>query len=80
MALPTSLHVYPIALAILFPLTFIVTYLIAVCLGHTEVDWPYISDTSTKAPESCIFSQMVNLGAMLTAITIYIRYKQVRHL
>ena len=46
-------------------------------LDHTPLDWPYISDTSTRPPESCIFSQLVNVGALLLAITFYIRYKQV---
>ena len=46
-------------------------------LDHTPLDWPYISDTTTRPPESCIFSQLVNLGALLLAVTFYIRYKQV---
>ena len=71
------LHFYPIATAILYPVTFFFTYFLAVFLGHTEFDWPYISDTSAKPPESCIFGQLVNIGALLTGITVYIRYKQV---
>jgi len=71
------LYAYPLASALLLPTTFILTYSLSVSLGHTELDWPYISDTATRPPESCIFSQFVNLGALLVAITFYIRYKQV---
>lgn len=71
------LHFYPLLTAALFPVTFFLTYFLAVFLGHTEFDWPYISDTSAHPPESCIFGQLVNVGALLTGITVYIRYKQV---
>jgi hypothetical protein len=33
--------------------------------------------SASLPPESCIFSQLINIGALLVAITIYIRYKQV---
>ncbi len=71
------LHYFPIATSILFPFTFFLSYGISVGLGHTEFDWPYISDTSTHPPESCIFAQLINLGALLIAITVYIRFRQV---
>lgn len=35
-------------------------------LGHVEAGFPYISDTATYAPESCIFSQFINMFAMLS--------------
>ncbi len=38
---------------------------------------PYISDTGTYPPESCIFAQFLNMGALLIGIDVYIRYKQV---
>jgi len=72
-----ALYVYPLVSAILLPATFFLTYSISVTLGHTELDWPYISDTATKPPESCIFSQLINVGSLLLAISFYIRYKQV---
>lgn len=40
-------------------------YSISVLLGHTEPNFPYISDTGTYSPESCIFGQFVNIGAFL---------------
>ncbi len=72
------LHFYPLFTALLLPFTFLATYLVAIGLNHTEVDWPYISDTSASPPESCIFSQLVNVGALFLGIVVYIRYKQVR--
>ena len=45
-------------------------------LGHTEVHLPYISDTGTLPPESCIFGQFLNVGALLVGIDIFIRFKQ----
>eukprot|EP00092_Neocalanus_flemingeri_P049351 GFUD01056683.1.p1 GENE.GFUD01056683.1~~GFUD01056683.1.p1 ORF type:complete len:283 (+),score=83.60 GFUD01056683.1:53-901(+) len=71
------LYTYPLVSSLLLPATFLLTYTISVYLGHTELDWPYISDTATRPPESCIFSQLVNIGALFVAITFYIRYKQV---
>jgi hypothetical protein len=49
MTLP-ELHIYPILTAIILPLTFFLTYTIAVLLKHTEFDWPYISDTAAYPP------------------------------
>lgn len=51
--------------------------MIAIVLGHVEVEFPYISDTGTHTPESCIFSQMLNIVSFLVALTIYVRYKHV---
>lgn len=42
-------------------------------LGHVEAGFPYISDTATYAPESCIFSQFINMFAMLSE---YIKKKK----
>lgn len=53
------------------------SYMIAIVLGHVEVEFPYISDTGTHTPESCIFSQMLNIVSFLVALTIYVRYKHV---
>lgn len=51
--------------------------MICIIRNDCEVAWPYISDTGTKSPESCIFSQLFNIVATLIAITISVRYKQV---
>lgn len=73
-----NLHYLPIAVFISLPTVFILTYIIAVLLGHVEAGFPYISDAATYAPESCIFSQAVNLIAILMGFMIYVRYSQVK--
>ena len=67
------LYFYPLASALLLPATFFLSYTVSLSLGHTALDWPYISDTATRPPESCIFSQLVNVGSLLLAISFYIR-------
>jgi len=77
MGLP-NLFWFPLVTSLLLPATFLLCYGIARYLGHTQAEtWPYISDTATIPPESCIFSQLVNIGTLFVAITFYIRYKQV---
>lgn len=51
--------------------------MISILNGHCEVTWPYISDTGVHIPESCIFSQLLNIASVLIAFTIVVRYKQV---
>ena len=53
-----------------------ITTAVQVSQGHVDSLWPYISDTGTTPPESCIFGQLLNLGAALLTLTFYIRYKQ----
>lgn len=66
--LQTNIHTY--TYMHLFPFS---SYIIAVMLGHVEAGFPYISDTATYAPESCIFSQFINMFAMLSE---YIKKKK----
>jgi len=68
----------PVVIVIMLPATFLTTYTIAVLEGHVPAEFPYISDTGTLPPESCIFGQLLNITAMLIAALIYIRYKQVQ--
>ncbi|KAL4224506.1 autophagy modulator [Mactra antiquata] len=68
----------PIALVLLAAATFVATYIIAIGKGDITADFPYISDTGTKPPESCIFSQCLNMCAGLCLCTIYVRYKLVK--
>lgn len=51
--------------------------MICIIRNDCEIALPYISDTGTKPPESCIFSQLFNIVAILMAVIIAIRYKQV---
>ncbi|XP_032677583.1 uncharacterized protein DDB_G0283697-like [Odontomachus brunneus] len=73
-----NLHYLPIAIFVSLPTVLIITYVMAVLLGHVEAGFPYISTAATTAPESCIFSQAVNVIAVLMGFMIYIRYAQVK--
>ncbi|XP_044737781.1 DNA damage-regulated autophagy modulator protein 2-like [Chrysoperla carnea] len=70
----------PIGLFVLIAATFITSYSIAVGLGHVNAFLPYISDTGTLPPESCIFGQFLNIAGFITCILAYIRYLQIREL
>eukprot|EP00117_Sycon_ciliatum_P025064 scpid60842/ scgid5026/ DNA damage-regulated autophagy modulator protein 2; Transmembrane protein 77 len=56
---------------------FITTYLIAAYSGHVSFEFPYISDTGSDPPESCIFTFFLSIGAFLAAAIIFIRYRHV---
>lgn len=73
-----NLHYLPILLFVSLPTVFILTYVIAIMLGHVEAEFPYISDTATYAPESCIFAQFINMIAMLMSFMVYVRYSLVK--
>ena len=53
------------------------SYIISILLGHCSIEFPYISDTGTHTPESCIFSQSLNIVSFLVVLTVYVRYKQI---
>ncbi|CAH1786819.1 unnamed protein product [Owenia fusiformis] len=72
-----GLAILPIALGLLTFATVLTTYIIALVKGDVEAIFPYISDTGTISPESCIFGQFLNISAFLVLLTIYVRYKQV---
>ena len=42
--------------------------MISVLNGHVAPGWPYISDTGTTSPESCIFGQFVTFDALLSKL------------
>lgn len=69
----SKLHWYPVFLVLYLPVSFIITYSIAVGYGHVEAGFPYISDTGTLPPESCVFGQLLNIGAVFAAFTMYVR-------
>ncbi|CAG0917032.1 unnamed protein product [Notodromas monacha] len=70
--------VLPIIVILVFPLTFILNYIIAVSLGHVVWNIAYISDTGCTPPESSVFSFFLSLGTVVVAMTTYVRYKQVK--
>ncbi|WAR01485.1 DRAM2-like protein [Mya arenaria] len=67
----------PLCWALLSTATFVTTYIIAVYNGDVSPKFPYISEIGTKPPESCIFSQFLNICAALCLCTVYVRYKLV---
>lgn len=72
-----NLHVLPLSLFILIPVTFMITYTISVQWDHVVPGFPYISETGTFSPESCIFAQLLNIAALLLGCCVYIRHRQV---
>lgn len=59
---------------------FLCRYIVAILEGHVVPNVPYISDAATYSPESCIFGQLINMGAVLLGLTIYIRFRQVKEI
>ncbi|KAL3843026.1 hypothetical protein ACJMK2_020984 [Sinanodonta woodiana] len=70
----------PISVVVLSVATFVCTYIIAVVRGDVSAIFPYISDTGTEIPESCVFGQFLNMAAILALGTMYVRYKLVQTL
>lgn len=74
----SKVHLLPIVAFFLCIITFLSTSFAAIYQGH--VDIPYISDGASNPPESCVFGQFVNMGAVIFGIVIYIRYRQIEEL
>lgn len=72
-----GLSYLPVFLVITSFATFIVSYIIAILRKDVFPLFPYISDTGTHPPESCIFGQFLNISAALGIATMYVRYKLV---
>ncbi|XP_054280629.1 DNA damage-regulated autophagy modulator protein 1-like [Macrosteles quadrilineatus] len=71
-------HWLPLAIAVWMPLSFGITYILAVSAGHVYPWLPSISATGTSPPESCWFGLFVNLSTFLLLFAGYIRHAQVR--
>lgn len=74
----SKVHLLPIVAFFICLITFFSTSIAAIWQGHATI--PYISDGAAHAPESCVFGQFVNIGAVLFGIIIYIRYRQIEEL
>ncbi|XP_044303444.1 DNA damage-regulated autophagy modulator protein 2 [Varanus komodoensis] len=72
-----GLSILPSALVIWSAASLLFSYTAAVLLRHVDPLVPYISDTGTTPPESCLFGIMLNIAALLGIATMYVRYKQV---
>lgn len=62
---------------VVLALTVLISYVVAVDLGHVEAVFPYISNLGTKPPERGILTLGFNLGAIICFIIVFIRYKQI---
>lgn len=60
--------------------SYLFRYIVAILEGHVVPNVPYISDAATYSPESCIFGQLINIGAVLLGVTIYVRFRQIKEL
>lgn len=76
----SNVYLFPIAVFLVFQITFICTYIAAILEGHVVPAIPYISDAATYSPESCVFGQLINIGCVLLGIVIYIRFRQIEQL
>lgn len=76
----SKVYLFPIAVFLVFQITFICTYIAAILEGHVVPAIPYISDAATYSPESCVFGQLINIGCVLLGIVVYIRFRQIEQL
>ncbi|XP_043357175.1 modulator of macroautophagy TMEM150B isoform X2 [Dermochelys coriacea] len=70
----------PILLVICGTVGFWVVYAMSVANGSVNVTvmFPYISTCGSDPPQSCIFGQVLNMGAFLVTLISYLRFQQVR--
>lgn len=73
-----QLWLLPIITALWLFSSFWISYGIAVSYNHTEAVFPYISHTAIEAPERCVFGQLVNIGAVMLAMNVILRYLYVK--
>ncbi|XP_050510015.1 DNA damage-regulated autophagy modulator protein 1-like isoform X1 [Diabrotica virgifera virgifera] len=71
----TKIYIFPILFGIWIPLTVFITFTVSVLTEHVRPLLPYISDTGTWAPESCIFGIMLTFGSIFLLIIVYVRYR-----
>ncbi|KAK3103046.1 hypothetical protein FSP39_016024 [Pinctada imbricata] len=68
------LFLLPIITAAWIIASFFISYAVALNSGTVEPFFPYISYTAIDAPERCIFGQLINIGALLLGMNVWIRY------
>jgi len=74
------LYLFPLSVCILIPFAYFLSFLVAVHLNHTQWEFPFISRSSTDAPESCLYAQLINFASFILIITVYIRHRQIAEL
>ncbi|CAH0552919.1 unnamed protein product [Brassicogethes aeneus] len=75
-----QIHHVPVIILNSLLVTTITTVSLAYYYGHITYYVPYISDSGTYPPESCIFAQSLNIISALMAFIIYVRYLQVNEI
>ncbi|XP_062512965.1 DNA damage-regulated autophagy modulator protein 1-like [Corticium candelabrum] len=68
----------PVLFAFVMSTAFILSYVLAIARKDVSAGFPYISDTGATPPESCVFTFLLNVGAFIAFVMIYVRYKQVK--
>ncbi|GFS01538.1 DNA damage-regulated autophagy modulator protein 2 [Elysia marginata] len=66
-----SLGLLPVFQVFIATLTFILCYVWSVTREDVSPAFPFISDTGANSPESCLFAQMLNISAFLSAILAF---------
>ncbi|KAJ8962320.1 hypothetical protein NQ318_018299 [Aromia moschata] len=70
----------PSLIVLLLVLTISITLYLTYNGHHISDSLPYVSDTGTLAPESCIFGQALNILWVLVSATIYVKYRQIKEI
>ncbi|TGZ68572.1 hypothetical protein CRM22_004184 [Opisthorchis felineus] len=68
------LHYFPIAFCVIMVLNVIVSYAISTAFGDSSALFPYISDTGSIPPESCVFGLFLNVGTFFGCLSVYAWY------
>ncbi|XP_066262442.1 DNA damage-regulated autophagy modulator protein 2-like [Euwallacea similis] len=77
----TIIQYLPYAIVALVGGTALITfYLSYIVYEHVTYLLPYISDTGTFPPESCIFGQSLNIASILIFFAMYLKYLQVQEI
>ncbi|CAF4762657.1 unnamed protein product [Rotaria sp. Silwood1] len=74
------LYIFPLLVCALIPFAYLISFIIAVHLGHSKFEYLFFSHSLIDSPESCIYSQIINFTSFILIITIYIRYRQIAEL
>ncbi|XP_069494362.1 modulator of macroautophagy TMEM150B [Ambystoma mexicanum] len=72
----------PISFAIWSTVGLWIVYFMSVSNGSVNISvaFPYISTCGSYPPQSCVFGQVLNVGAILAVWVTFIRFQQVRDL
>ncbi|XP_055997249.1 DNA damage-regulated autophagy modulator protein 2-like isoform X1 [Ostrea edulis] len=75
------LYLLPLITALWIIMAFFISYGISIKSGSVKPeDFPYISYTAIEAPERCVFGQLINIGAVLLGMNVWVRYLFVKEI